>query len=389
MDVLAALEAEVADFDLDLYLPEESLCLYAQLLSTGGYLPDFVYSDMQHRSAYIFLRQKVTDYIQFSGGIKLFNSPTGTENWIQAHQDHEIEQHRECDHTLSLEDTDDDEGFKENNLPQVDSEMDAEQEGAVGMIANDIDHESTGDEDEDGTHDGQTELKIVKSIFNAKSRIIPRGSLFQTLKPRKLILISLFVGSIAELLKLVENPKSSIILPQHGGNKGRKASESIRVGYTVHIRIIGDESDDDAVEDNVLLVASSPPPPPPPPPAESTRVRRGQSSSSPASEEDNTTAQESKQEKRLARRDTQQPLRPTTPTAQQSLSHKRSLTILSPEQISTRTTRELNKTQSTSGPLKFTSPISQESASETGDNIVNDGDDATDNDLELGFQFIK
>ncbi|KAG0128325.1 hypothetical protein HOY82DRAFT_541339 [Tuber indicum] len=82
-------------------------------------------------------------------------------------------------------------------------------------------------------------------------------------------------GSIAELLNLVENSKSSIILPQHGGNKGRIASESIRVGYTVHIWIIGDESDDEAVEDNVLLVASSPPLPPPPPPAESTRVRGG------------------------------------------------------------------------------------------------------------------
>ncbi|KAG0128326.1 hypothetical protein HOY82DRAFT_541340 [Tuber indicum] len=109
------------------------------------------------------------------------------------------------------------------------------------------------------------------------------------------------------------------------------------------------------------------------------------SPSSPASQENNTTAQESKQEKSLARLDTQQTLRPTTPAAQQSLSCKRSLTILSHEQISTRTTPELRKTQSTSGPLKFASPISQESASETGDNIVNDGDDATDNDLELGF----
>ena len=62
-------------------------------------------------------------------------------------------------------------------------------------------------------------------------------------------------GLISDLLKLVDNPKSAIILPQHGGNKGRKSSESIRIGYTVHIRIIGDDSD----EDNHEHIPSSPP----------------------------------------------------------------------------------------------------------------------------------
>ena len=62
-------------------------------------------------------------------------------------------------------------------------------------------------------------------------------------------------GSINDLLKLVDNPKSTISLPQHGVNKGRKSSELIRIRYTVHIRIIGDDSDEDHHEH----IPSSPP----------------------------------------------------------------------------------------------------------------------------------
>jgi len=35
------------------------------------------------------------------------------------------------------------------------------------------------------------------------------------------------------------------ILSQHGGAKGRRPNESIRIGYTVHIRNIGNGSEED------------------------------------------------------------------------------------------------------------------------------------------------
>ncbi|RPA89961.1 hypothetical protein L873DRAFT_514072 [Choiromyces venosus 120613-1] len=55
INVLAALEAEVKDFNLNQYLLEDTLKLYAHLLSTSRYPSDFIYSNMQHKSAYIFL----------------------------------------------------------------------------------------------------------------------------------------------------------------------------------------------------------------------------------------------------------------------------------------------------------------------------------------------
>jgi len=42
-------------------------------------------------------------------------------------------------------------------------------------------------------------------------------------------------GTIVDLLKLVDNPKSNSILTQHSMAKARRSNESIRIGYTVHI----------------------------------------------------------------------------------------------------------------------------------------------------------
>ena len=74
-----------------------------------------------------------------------------------------------------------------------------------------------------------------------------------------------------------------------------------------------------------------------------------------------------------------QTLQPSTPA--QAFGRKRSLTILSPEHISTRTTRELKKTRSATA-LSTITP---------GDTLLQDGDDGdkTDNDFELGFQFLN
>lgn len=120
IDTLKILEAEVEDFDLDQYLPLQTIQLYTELLTKGGFSTEFIYSDPQHRNAYIFLREKVSSYIFDGGIISLFNAPTGAEDWIQAHKDNEIESHREHDSAMVIEETDD----EESGL--IDAEIEAE-----------------------------------------------------------------------------------------------------------------------------------------------------------------------------------------------------------------------------------------------------------------------
>ena len=198
-------------------------------------------------------------------------------------------------------------------------------------------------------------------------------------------------GTIADLLKLVDNPKSNTMLSQHGGIKARRPNESIRIGYTVHIRNIGDDSEDDTNEN---------PDSSPPPQKEISSQRKQHLKASKLEEseiEEDIVSSEVdsefedeipsvKQEKNTSilpiRPTPTQTLRPSTP-AHSALGCKRSLTILSPERISTKTTRELKKTHSATALVK--TPLLP------GDNTSGDGDtgDVTDNDFELGFQFLN
>jgi len=108
LNLLSKLEAEVENFDLDQYLPGETMELYARLLSVGGFPAEYVYSDTRHRSAYIFLWEEAARYLSNGGEISLFNTPTGAEEWIQVQTYNEISHHREFDNILVLDETDDD-----------------------------------------------------------------------------------------------------------------------------------------------------------------------------------------------------------------------------------------------------------------------------------------
>ena len=112
---LEELELEVKDFDLDEYLPAATISLYAQLLIEGGFPTEFVYSDIRHKAAYLFLRQKVADYLDNSGEISLFNTPSGAEQWISSHRNHEIELHRNIDSRLQVDETDEENYSDEGN----------------------------------------------------------------------------------------------------------------------------------------------------------------------------------------------------------------------------------------------------------------------------------
>ena len=173
--ILSELESEVTDFDLDEYLPTATLSLYAQLLSAGGFPTEFVYSDIRHRSAYAYLRQKAADYIDQGGQITLFNTPSGAEEWILSHNNHEIESHRTIDHTLIIDETDG-EDSQENNSCDVHTNKGKEKEKmeerlsqrtadrdqvTINQSSSNITHledthiwDSVSEEDYDDTNDG-------------------------------------------------------------------------------------------------------------------------------------------------------------------------------------------------------------------------------------------
>ena len=81
-----------------------------------------------------------------------------------------------------------------------------------------------------------------------------------------------------------------------------------------------------------------------------------------------------------------QTLRPSTPS-HSALGRKRTLTIRAPERISTWTTRELKRSRSASALAKASIPADDNLAHDITPDV--DPCDKTDNDFELGFQFLN
>lgn len=133
--VLAALEKEVADYDLDEYLPAATSLLYQQFLDQGGFPKVFTYDDSRHKDAYLYLRHKVSEYIFNGGLIQLTSRPAGAAEWIAANSSHEIEVHRgnvigqSGDCTMQLMPTDDEtEEFNNLDSDLLDQECDSTQQ---------------------------------------------------------------------------------------------------------------------------------------------------------------------------------------------------------------------------------------------------------------------
>ena len=94
LELLEELEAQVSDYDLDLYLPQNTLILYGDLLQEGGYPKEFSYEDQVHKEAYVYLRERVWGFVENGGELELLGTQSGAAQWIEADADHEIEQHR-------------------------------------------------------------------------------------------------------------------------------------------------------------------------------------------------------------------------------------------------------------------------------------------------------
>ena len=60
-------------FDLNQDLLAATISFYAELLTARGFPIEFLYSDIRHKTAYLFLQQKVADYLDHCGEISLFN----------------------------------------------------------------------------------------------------------------------------------------------------------------------------------------------------------------------------------------------------------------------------------------------------------------------------
>ena len=70
------LEAQVSDYDLDLYLAQNTLILYGDLQRKGGYPKEFSYEDQLRKKAYVYLHKRVCEFVENGGELELLGPPS-------------------------------------------------------------------------------------------------------------------------------------------------------------------------------------------------------------------------------------------------------------------------------------------------------------------------
>ncbi|PUU78305.1 hypothetical protein B9Z19DRAFT_1127024 [Tuber borchii] len=143
---LAELESEVKDFDHDEYLPAVTISIYAQLLSAGGFPIEFIYSDVRHKAAYLFWREKATDYLNQGGEISLFK------------------RYRDIDSRMRVDDTDEENQSEEdqNRMANMRGEEMEEELGQL-RVKRDLPQicESAGEEEYEEEYDGTNHSYVL------------------------------------------------------------------------------------------------------------------------------------------------------------------------------------------------------------------------------------
>lgn len=121
---LQELEAEVAGYNLDDFLPPETMTLFETLLLSGGFPIRFAYQD-SHEKAYLYLRREVWKYVVDGGEVHIFNQPVGAEEWISQNLlEQEILKHADIafgDKNFDINETDE-ENFQDGKRVDVDEE---------------------------------------------------------------------------------------------------------------------------------------------------------------------------------------------------------------------------------------------------------------------------
>jgi len=98
------LKNDVAAYDLNDYLPEETVTMFCNILVNGGFQTSFKFND-NHYKAYLYLRREVWKLVKTDGQFLIIPKPTGVLSWIADNRE-EIERHIEEDNEMNLTDTD-------------------------------------------------------------------------------------------------------------------------------------------------------------------------------------------------------------------------------------------------------------------------------------------
>ncbi|KAI5789647.1 hypothetical protein DFH27DRAFT_486409 [Peziza echinospora] len=113
LQVLAALEADVAPYDLDEYLPDTIRLRFTDILFAGGFPIEYQFNE-GHLDAYRYLRSEMLQYMQLNPlyEFQTLSRPLGVETWLQRYGNLvEIEQEgntfRLCQLEMQLIPTDD------------------------------------------------------------------------------------------------------------------------------------------------------------------------------------------------------------------------------------------------------------------------------------------
>lgn len=78
------LQAEVLEYDLDVFLPERTMFVCRLLLEEEGFEIDFPDLRANHKEAYLYLREALYDYSE-NEELTLLEKPTDPEEWLRSH----------------------------------------------------------------------------------------------------------------------------------------------------------------------------------------------------------------------------------------------------------------------------------------------------------------
>ena len=125
-EILSILEEQVAAYNLDTFLTPETHSICCQLLELGGFANSFQFSD-NHREAYIYLREALSQYSLAHGGeISVLPTPAGADKWILEHQTtsqlDNIDSGGETAMKVDLTDCEEDIAFDEELIVDADDE---------------------------------------------------------------------------------------------------------------------------------------------------------------------------------------------------------------------------------------------------------------------------
>jgi hypothetical protein len=135
--LMEKLKNDVAAYDLNDYLPVETVTTFCNILENGGFQTSFKFNE-NHYDAYLYLRRKVWKLVKTDGQFLIIPKPTGVRSWIADNRE-EIERHIEEDIEMNLPNTD-----NENHIH--------------------VNEEDIRDEEESDLHPSYSEDSIVLNI---------------------------------------------------------------------------------------------------------------------------------------------------------------------------------------------------------------------------------